>query len=217
MGEEEVLEILFQQGRAMGADLVLDRLRIIAEVLVGDEAQPAVVHHAVGEEQGAAAGFDPQHRVLRADRVHLEGDHIGGDALAEGEAVDRRSVLELVQARLVAEDWAVEALGDLRGVAQVVAVGEDDPLDFAPVEPLDAPLRQQRVDRRARAGDEMTVDLGVDAGVHCLPVEDALEELVHGRHATRSQRRPTIVRRPWPSVVTCSSAKPPATPRTRRA
>jgi hypothetical protein len=102
------------------------------------------------------------------------------------------AVLELTEAGLVAEDWAAEALGDLSGVAQVVSGREHDPLDPAPVEPLDPLPRQQGVDRRPRAGDEVAPRLGAGVGVDRLPVEDALDDLFHRGAVTRLSLGHTI-------------------------
>ncbi len=151
--------------------------------MVGHETDVAVVDQGVGEEQRPTAGIDAEHGVVGADRVHLEGDDVLADLLAEGEAGDRRPVLELVQAGLVAEDRDPEALRYLRGVTQVMAVGEDDPLDAAVLEPLDPLLGQERVDHRSRAGQEVAVHREADARMLHFPVEDAVEDLLHRRPA----------------------------------
>ena len=72
-----------------------------------------------------------------------------GQPVPEGEPLDLGAALELVQPGLVAEDRAAVALGQLLGVAQVVAVAEDDAPHVAAVEPLDSLVGKERIDRGA--------------------------------------------------------------------
>lgn len=191
MGEEEVLEVLLEKLCGALANALLDPLGIPADQVIGDEADRAVVDQAVGEEQGATAGLDPQHGVVGADRIHLQRDDVGSEFVAEAEPFHSETLIELVQPRLVAEDRAVEALGELRRVSQMMPVGEHDPLHPAPLEPLDPLVRQQRIDQGPRPDHEVISYLDPDLRVHSLPVNDPVDDLLHKDHATRCQHGPS--------------------------
>jgi hypothetical protein len=100
-----------------------------------------------------------QRRLLRTDHADRVRDDAGGELVAGAEALDLdRCVVEIPQARLVAEDRAAERLREARAVAQVVAVREHDPLGrpgrAAPAgEPVEPLVGKHRVDQRARLGD----------------------------------------------------------------
>jgi hypothetical protein len=81
----------------------------------------------------------PRHRLLGADRPHLQRHDPRGDLVAEPEALDLRARLELVQTRLVTEHRAAELVAERVALPVVVAVGEHDaPRPTVLAEPLDA-------------------------------------------------------------------------------
>ena len=105
-----------------------------------------------------------------------------GDArrelFAEREALHLRAALELVQADLGAADRAAERLRVALGVAEVVAVGEDDLVrSRRALEPLEAFARHQRVDDDPGGLDVERVDGDPDSRVDRRPVVDAREHL----------------------------------------
>ena len=130
----------------------------------------------VGERQQAAAGGDVQRGVVGADRVHLVRDDPGRDLVADEEPLDVGAVRELVQPRGVAVDAQPNSRIERLAVAQVVAVGEDDPLRDAgrvgaePPEPL---RRDHRVEKRPGLGEVIGAHVLLDAGVGDRPPEDA--------------------------------------------
>jgi hypothetical protein len=85
---------------------------------------PSVVaHDRVGEREEAVAGGDVQRGLLWARHADLQRAHAGCQFITERESLDvELGALELVQAGLVAADWAVV----FGRVAQVVAVGQHD-------------------------------------------------------------------------------------------
>ena len=111
MREEEMLEGLGEQIAGVFPHLFLDALGVVADQLIGHEPRRSVVDHRVGEEQCAAALVDPQHRVVGSDRAHLQRGDVLRQLVAEGEPLDRRAALELVQAGLMGEDRAAELGG----------------------------------------------------------------------------------------------------------
>ncbi|TMK66801.1 MAG: hypothetical protein E6G53_03895 [Actinobacteria bacterium] len=69
---------------------------------------------------------------------------------------------------------------DRLGAPAVVAIGEDDPLDWVVAELRHVVVGQERVDQRARRSDQVGADVDLDVGVQGGPVEHAGDDLVHG-------------------------------------
>src|SRR5215208_8273817 len=117
--------------------------------MIRDEAKSVVVDHPVGDREQSLSRGDMQGRLLGADDANLVRDRPRCDLVAEPEALDLGTAPEFMKARLVAEDRATELRRDLGGVAQVMAVRQDDPLRLgALAKHLEAAVgRKKGVDR----------------------------------------------------------------------
>jgi hypothetical protein len=111
------------------------------------------------------------------------------ELVAEAEALDAHGrVGEIPQPGLVAGDRAAERLGEAGAVAQVMAVGEDDPLGrlaAGVAEPADPLVGDHRVDQRARGGEVCRMDRLADRLPPRGPLIQAGNRLVHGRGSPR--------------------------------
>jgi len=139
----------------------------------------------------------PEDRYLDALRADLERAlplvwgrqvhtvFIGGGtpSLLSAKGLDRRPVVEFVQAGFVARNCAAKSRDEPGAVAQVVSVREHDQLGRANrvdrIEPLG---RRHRVDQSRDLGQVVGADVEADSLVERGPVEDARPDLVHRGH-----------------------------------
>jgi hypothetical protein len=129
--------------------------------------------------------------LVRANRVHLEGDDAAWKLVVELERLDRAASLEFVEPVADAVHRAAKSVAQLPRVAVVVAVREQEVLgpDLL-LEPPEALRRDHWVDQHALGGEVVRADLAADALAERLPVPETGRDLLHGRSVPRSQRIP---------------------------
>jgi hypothetical protein len=200
--EQQVVEL--QVGFGDPPDRLLHRaplrLRVVAEQLVGREAELTLVaKEAVAEQQRSVAGRDVQRRVVGGDRAHLHGADAGGELLPELERLDLDGeVLEAVQTGPVTHHGAAELLAQALDAATVESDAQHDPGGrAATADPPELGVVDQRIDQRRPAGaqrvDVVTAHALPDRLVEGHPVEDAGKELPHQADSSRAfNRRPKL-------------------------
>jgi hypothetical protein len=72
-------------------------------------------------------------------------------------------------------------------MTEVMARGEDDPLGWVLIKPLDSLIGQQRVDDGPRPCDEVAAHLASMARVDRVPVIEAGQKLLHGGELNGAQ------------------------------